>query len=168
MLFFFLLLRRPPRSTLFPYTTLFRSPRQSARHRERSGWGGADLSRRWGHLVRRAAGGGSRLPARGRRRRRADRYGRIDRPRPRLFALSRHGAAPERTLFRALPLSGRARGQRLRPAARVDACRPRQLSTLPQGARSSAERGMKLAPGQLAGLTLELSSREELELKQDI
>ena len=27
---------------------------------------------------------------------------------------------------------------------------------------------MKLAPGQLAGLTLELSSREELELKQDI
>src|SRR5439155_25552778 len=25
-LFFFLLLRRPPRSTLFPYTTLFRSP----------------------------------------------------------------------------------------------------------------------------------------------
>src|SRR5438067_11117154 len=25
--FFFLLLRRPPRSTLFPYTTLFRSPR---------------------------------------------------------------------------------------------------------------------------------------------
>src|SRR5438093_9293954 len=26
LLFFFLLLRRPPRSTLFPYTTLFRSP----------------------------------------------------------------------------------------------------------------------------------------------
>src|SRR5438034_8152340 len=25
--FFFLMLRRPPRSTLFPYTTLFRSPR---------------------------------------------------------------------------------------------------------------------------------------------
>src|SRR5438034_11228397 len=25
-LFFFLMLRRPPRSTLFPYTTLFRSP----------------------------------------------------------------------------------------------------------------------------------------------
>src|SRR5947208_8662126 len=25
-LFFFLILRRPPRSTLFPYTTLFRSP----------------------------------------------------------------------------------------------------------------------------------------------
>src|SRR6266496_4988885 len=25
--FFFLVIRRPPRSTLFPYTTLFRSPR---------------------------------------------------------------------------------------------------------------------------------------------
>src|SRR6267154_5848542 len=36
--FFFLMIRRPPRSTLFPYTTLFRSNcrsrrRQSARHR---------------------------------------------------------------------------------------------------------------------------------------
>src|SRR5205823_10996418 len=28
-LFFFLVIRRPPRSTLFPYTTLFRSPRRS-------------------------------------------------------------------------------------------------------------------------------------------
>src|SRR5437773_3547502 len=26
LVFFFLMLRRPPRSTLFPYTTLFRSP----------------------------------------------------------------------------------------------------------------------------------------------
>src|SRR3989454_8324667 len=26
-MFFFLMIRRPPRSTLFPYTTLFRSPR---------------------------------------------------------------------------------------------------------------------------------------------
>src|SRR2546429_9048770 len=30
-LFFFLMIRRPPRSTLFPYTTLFRSARQTAR-----------------------------------------------------------------------------------------------------------------------------------------
>src|SRR6266496_6308324 len=32
--FFFLMIRRPPRSTLFPYTTLFRSPRvvQRVRH----------------------------------------------------------------------------------------------------------------------------------------
>src|SRR5438552_9959831 len=28
--FFFLIIRRPPRSTLFPYTTLFRSPGRSA------------------------------------------------------------------------------------------------------------------------------------------
>src|SRR2546430_6132732 len=30
MLFFFLMIRRPPRSTLFPYTTLFRSPWDSS------------------------------------------------------------------------------------------------------------------------------------------
>src|SRR5437764_4307905 len=30
-LFFFLMIRRPPRSTLFPYTTLFRSRAQSCR-----------------------------------------------------------------------------------------------------------------------------------------
>src|SRR5690625_7060742 len=34
--FFFFMLRRPPRSTLFPYTTLFRSVR-----RGRSGWRGS-------------------------------------------------------------------------------------------------------------------------------
>src|SRR3712207_7170631 len=51
-LFFFLMIRRPPRSTLFPYTTLFRSPdphvrvgvadqlprqRGGQRHRRRAG-----------------------------------------------------------------------------------------------------------------------------------
>src|SRR2546430_7806275 len=56
--FFFLMIRRPPRSTLFPYTTLFRSPRRQAgehlpaqspglsrlregarlRHRQADGW----------------------------------------------------------------------------------------------------------------------------------
>src|SRR5690348_18235100 len=30
-LFFFLMIRRPPRSTLFPYTTLFRSPASAMR-----------------------------------------------------------------------------------------------------------------------------------------
>src|SRR5215471_19956537 len=30
-LFFFLMIRRPPRSTLFPYTTLFRSPSRNGR-----------------------------------------------------------------------------------------------------------------------------------------
>src|SRR6266446_4066904 len=43
--FFFLMIRRPPRSTLFPYTTLFRSrPRRlgnRACHREHCGGGGA-------------------------------------------------------------------------------------------------------------------------------
>src|SRR6202044_4197684 len=32
LLFFFLIIRRPPRSTLFPYTTLFRSLRPFDRH----------------------------------------------------------------------------------------------------------------------------------------
>src|SRR5438874_10614293 len=36
-IFFFLMIRRPPRSTLFPYTTLFRSPR--ARIERRRGRG---------------------------------------------------------------------------------------------------------------------------------
>src|SRR2546426_12650019 len=31
--FFFLMIRRPPRSTLFPYTTLFRSQRREQQHR---------------------------------------------------------------------------------------------------------------------------------------
>src|SRR5258705_4668898 len=31
LLFFFLMIRRPPRSTLFPYTTLFRSARAGSR-----------------------------------------------------------------------------------------------------------------------------------------
>src|SRR5437868_15472616 len=35
-LFFFLMIRRPPRSTLFPYTTLFRSWRWSSRTRGRA------------------------------------------------------------------------------------------------------------------------------------
>src|SRR5687768_18190406 len=33
LLFFFLMIRRPPRSTLFPYTTLFRSGRGFTRFR---------------------------------------------------------------------------------------------------------------------------------------
>src|SRR5215204_6944403 len=38
LIFFFLMIRRPPRSTLFPYTTLFRSghpTRARCRHRRR-------------------------------------------------------------------------------------------------------------------------------------
>src|SRR2546429_6796046 len=39
--FFFLMIRRPPRSTLFPYTTLFRSPpkhTQKAVGKQRTDW----------------------------------------------------------------------------------------------------------------------------------
>src|SRR3712207_9144170 len=35
--FFFLMIRRPPRSTLFPYTTLFRSPMRDRTTRSGSG-----------------------------------------------------------------------------------------------------------------------------------
>src|SRR6266404_8011094 len=35
LVFFFLMIRRPPRSTLFPYTTLFRSARPGDRIRRR-------------------------------------------------------------------------------------------------------------------------------------
>src|SRR2546426_7844821 len=43
------MIRRPPRSTLFPYTTLFRSRRHGAEHGRpstRAGGGGADGQRR--------------------------------------------------------------------------------------------------------------------------
>src|SRR2546430_5934653 len=46
MFFFFLMIRRPPRSTLFPYTTLFRSDRKT---------GGSDGTRTRGLLRDRAA-----------------------------------------------------------------------------------------------------------------
>src|SRR6266481_9214157 len=36
--FFFLMIRRPPRSTLFPYTTLFRSPGRPRPPRRHRGW----------------------------------------------------------------------------------------------------------------------------------
>src|SRR5208337_1875975 len=47
--FFFLMIRRPPRSTLFPYTTLFRSPSARSRtvHRRRSRAAEPSAARRW-------------------------------------------------------------------------------------------------------------------------
>src|SRR6266700_7635449 len=36
LFFFFLMIRRPPRSTLFPYTTLFRSDLSASRERDRA------------------------------------------------------------------------------------------------------------------------------------
>src|SRR3989442_839887 len=41
--FFFLMIRRPPRSTLFPYTTLFRSVRRAVDHRAGGVLEGGDL-----------------------------------------------------------------------------------------------------------------------------
>src|SRR2546422_4364513 len=43
--FFFLMIRRPPRSTLFPYTTLFRSPRTVHRHAVEDGRAPHDVGR---------------------------------------------------------------------------------------------------------------------------
>src|SRR5437868_8100398 len=37
-IFFFLMIRRPPRSTLFPYTTLFRSLKNRFRHLPTAKW----------------------------------------------------------------------------------------------------------------------------------
>src|SRR3712207_7561186 len=65
-LFFFLMIRRPPRSTLFPYTTLFRSPVRSCSRlgalafTRPVGGGGAGQRLRAhlrGHRVRRARPG---------------------------------------------------------------------------------------------------------------
>src|SRR3712207_7418252 len=72
---FFLMIRRPPRSTLFPYTTLFRSrERRGERRRGRQG----------AHLVGRGASRGRRRAHRPRRRRPGRRGGRGDRKSTRL------------------------------------------------------------------------------------
>src|SRR2546429_9677851 len=47
-IFFFLMIRRPPRSTLFPYTTLFRSKSESERKMKRKNGRAAAL-----HALRR-------------------------------------------------------------------------------------------------------------------
>src|ERR1043165_7438828 len=54
LVFFFLMIRRPPRSTLFPYTTLFRSGRSArCRCRRRPGSAG---SRHAGRIAGRSGG----------------------------------------------------------------------------------------------------------------
>src|SRR5258706_2500864 len=45
LVFFFLMIRRPPRSTLFPYTTLFRSNHHRNRSRETKNGSRVDRSR---------------------------------------------------------------------------------------------------------------------------
>src|SRR2546430_12598877 len=46
LFFFFLMIRRPPRSTLFPYTTLFRSAQERDRAPARAAQRHADVCRR--------------------------------------------------------------------------------------------------------------------------
>src|SRR5258708_14463314 len=46
------MIRRPPRSTLFPYTTLFRSARGGDHRARRRGGRGVDAARRRAHLLR--------------------------------------------------------------------------------------------------------------------
>src|SRR6476620_11980468 len=58
---FFLMIRRPPRSTLFPYTTLFRSGRRRA---GRSRRGGRRATTRWPCAARRAGPGPDRKSTR--------------------------------------------------------------------------------------------------------
>src|SRR2546429_4230163 len=58
LFFFFLMIRRPPRSTLFPYTTLFRSrSAESTRRRQRH----ADRPDRWRHPAREGGVAGGHL-----------------------------------------------------------------------------------------------------------
>src|SRR2546423_10300000 len=83
MFFFFLMIRRPPRSTLFPYTTLFRSahagvpdparaarhavhtcPRAAGEHRERGSLAHRTAARAPGSRVRELPRRGGRLGAR--------------------------------------------------------------------------------------------------------
>src|SRR5690349_22659477 len=51
-LFFFLMIRRPPRSTLFPYTTLFRSGRGAGRGAAGRGHGDRRVEHRDGEQAR--------------------------------------------------------------------------------------------------------------------
>src|SRR5438067_5062384 len=60
LFFFFLMIRRPPRSTLFPYTTLFRSP--DLRHQRRQAFQ-MGAAREAPHSCEAELGGNHCLPA---------------------------------------------------------------------------------------------------------
>src|SRR3712207_7518784 len=103
--FFFLMIRRPPRSTLFPYTTLFRSRLGAhgaeADHRGRVARARADLHRR-------GAPGRARARPGGRRPRHGDRKStRLNSSHANIsyavFCLKKNHATPSRTPTRATP-----------------------------------------------------------------
>src|SRR5947209_19703502 len=50
LIFFFLMIRRPPRSTLFPYTTLFRSYQLSFEERKNLMKGHIGIGRKYGQI----------------------------------------------------------------------------------------------------------------------
>src|SRR2546422_10587997 len=89
------MIRRPPRSTLFPYTTLFRSPRPRRRPRVHSRGGmGTGRDRRPGARGLRRAGAGRAARGAAERRRRA--------------RARRGGGGPRREVRRA---AGRGKGE---------------------------------------------------------
>src|SRR2546429_6442692 len=51
LFFFFLMIRRPPRSTLFPYTTLFRSHAMVVTDEELASQAGVEILKRGGNAV---------------------------------------------------------------------------------------------------------------------
>src|SRR5690606_41793416 len=61
--FFLLLIRRPPRSTLFPYTTLFRSGRRGGHPAAGESWRAAPVHSIAGALVADAGAGAGPEPA---------------------------------------------------------------------------------------------------------
>src|SRR3712207_7721085 len=65
--FFFLMIRRPPRSTLFPYTTLFRSRERVAAHPDGAAGGDAEALE-VGRVDPQDRGGGERRERRRHRR----------------------------------------------------------------------------------------------------
>src|SRR2546422_3882438 len=91
--FFFLMIRPPPRSTLFPYTTLFRSPQPLVHDRDRIP-GRTAPARARRPLSPRGAGRAGAVPARRalRRGRRGGRVVRPARPRGRRRGPARHAA----------------------------------------------------------------------------
>src|SRR5256885_16343767 len=112
LLFFFLMIRRPPRSTLFPYTTLFRS--KLHRRKQRQGHGLAADALRVGELplaIAERPGGAEQVD-----RRVAD---------PDTDAALLHGL-DERAPRDAHPRQGQERGKHMATVARIPRLRPTQ------------------------------------------